>query len=537
MSLSQVLLEGRKDDFLKKYKEKFTPEQLKKVFMLSRSLASNQKYLMFLGKAIGTESFDENLSKGKKAVEEFIRYQKNLEKKDINQYDSFDEIIQAIERHENKVRRKVKEVDGADVVYEDDRYTVITPKNHNASCYYGAGTKWCTASKNGSTHYDNYNVDGKLFYIIDKTAKSSDRFYKVALLQKYDGNKTFFDAPDKVFSNEWILGTPKWDEIQSIIDDYIVDNYSREIEIFKDKERARLERERIRKQQERQRAARKLMDAEDRKENDEWNLDENDDEEAEKANAVFEVIQEYGVIVDEDNDESIYNLIPGDYSHYGLSTFEWLGDDDTGTTWAVGDWDEAYEAAREYQESLFEDMGLEGWNPDFISGYIDEDSIREFLTEMYEYDVNDSWESYFEPSEMELADWQESQIEKLEEEYDNMQEILNDETEDEDDREDAEERMDEITNEIEEIKEDPQGGPTYEMVEDMVENLVDDRMSGNLIDLISELGLDLSEYVNVSEMIGDTIDMDGTGPALGTYDGTENEASINGTWYYVYKID
>ena len=182
-------------------------------------------------------------------------------------------------------------------------------------------------------------------------------------------------------------------------------------------------------------------------------------------------------------------------------------------------------------------MGLEGWNPNFISSYIDEDSIREFLTEMYEHDVNDNWESYFEPSEMELADWQESQIEKLEEEYDNMQEILNDETEDEDDREAAEERMDEITNEIDEIKEDPQGGPTYQMVEDMVETLVDDRMSGNLIDLINEFGLDLSEYVNVSDMVSDTIDMDGTGPALGTYDGTENEASINGTWYYVYKID
>ena len=221
MSLSQVLTESRKDDFLRKFKSKFSPEELKKIFSLSRSLAPNQKFLMFLGNVISTENFDENLSKAEKAVEKFIKYQQALEQKDINQYKTLEDIISAINNHENKVRRTVKSVDGADIVFENDRFTVVTPQTHKASCYYGAGTKWCTASLNGSSHFDNYNVDGKLFYILDKKAKSNDQFYKVALLQKYDGNKTFYDAPDKSFSSGWILGTPEYDEIQKSINQKI----------------------------------------------------------------------------------------------------------------------------------------------------------------------------------------------------------------------------------------------------------------------------------------------------------------------------
>ena len=60
MSLTQVLLEGRKDDFLNKFKGKFTNQELKDIFMLSRDLASNHKFLMFLGKVLETGKVDIN---------------------------------------------------------------------------------------------------------------------------------------------------------------------------------------------------------------------------------------------------------------------------------------------------------------------------------------------------------------------------------------------------------------------------------------------------------------------------------------------
>jgi len=534
MNLSQVLLESRKDDFLRMFRDKFSDEQLKKVFTLSRQLAPNQKFLTFLGKVIPTENFDENLSKAEKVVEKFIKYQQALQQKDINQFKTLDEIITAINNHENKVRRTVKSVDGADVVYEDDRFTVVTPQTHKASCYYGAGTKWCTASMNGSSHFDNYNVDGKLFYILDKKAKRNDKYYKVALLQKYDGDKTFYDAPDKSFKDGWILGTPEYDEIQNAIDKYINTNYQREINIFKDKEAARLERERLRKVAERRRIAQLRADADERKEEDSWNLENEPDQQAIEANAVFEVmVDEYGVSVDEEEGESIYDLIPSQYSHYDLPTFEWVGDDDTGITFAVGTWDEVWQAAKEYMEGLWDDQGADGWSNSFIESHIDEQEVREYFYDMFEDDVNNNYESYFDTDELPLSDHQESQVAKLKEEAEELDEITRnvDDVYNEDEVELAEDRWNEIDDEITDIESDPEGEPTEEQIEDMVNSRVDDVMY-DMMASMTDYGLDISDYVDKDALFEAAIDSDGVGNSLSSYDGEDNEVMIGDTWYH-----
>ena len=71
MNLSKVLLEGRKDEFLSKYQNKFNKEEIKKIFLLSRELSSNQKFLNFLGKVISSENLNDDLIKAKIAVEDF----------------------------------------------------------------------------------------------------------------------------------------------------------------------------------------------------------------------------------------------------------------------------------------------------------------------------------------------------------------------------------------------------------------------------------------------------------------------------------
>ena len=539
MNLSQVLLESRKDDFLRMFRDKFSDEQLKKVFTLSRQLAPNQKFLTFLGKVIPTENFDENLSKAEKVVEKFIKYQQALQQKDINQFKTLDEIITAINNHENKVRRTVKSVDGADVVYEDDRFTVVTPQTHKASCYYGAGTKWCTASMNGSSHFDNYNVDGKLFYILDKKAKSNDKYYKVALLQKYDGDKTFYDAPDKSFKDGWILGTPEYDEIQNAIDKYINTNYQREINIFKDKEAARLERERLRRVAERRRIAQLRADADERKEEDSWNLENEPDQQAIEANAVFEVmVDEYGVSVLEEEGESIYDLIPSQYNHYDLPTFEWVGDDDTGITFAVGTWDEVWQAAKEYMEGLWDDQGADGWSSSFIESHIDEQEVRDYFYDMFEDDVNNNYESYFDTDELPLSDEQESQVAKLKEEAEELDEITRnvDDVYNEDEVELAEDRWNEIDDEITYIESDPEGEPTEEQIEDMVNSRVNDVMY-DMMASMTDYGLDISDYVDKDALFESAIDSDGVGNSLSSYDGLDNEVMIGDTWFHVFRTE
>ena len=544
MNLSQVLLESRRDDFLRMFRDKFSDEQLKKVFTLSRQLAPNQKYLTFLGNVVPTENFDESLSKAEKVVEKFIKYQQALETRDINQFKSLEEIITAINNHENKVRRTVKSVDGANIVYEDDRFTVVTPQTHKASCYYGAGTKWCTASMNGSSHFDNYNVEGKLFYILDKKAKSNDKYYKVALLQKYDGDKTFYDAPDKAFTSGWILGTPEYDEIQSAVDKYINTNYQREINIFKDKEAAKVERERLRKVAERRRVAQLRIAADQRKEEDSWNLEGEPDQEGLYANAVFEVmVDNYGVVVEDDGEEedereSIYDLIPSQYSHYNLATFEWVGNDDTGITFAVGTWDEVYEAAKEYQQNLWDDTGAEGWSKSFIESHIDEQQVREYFYDMFDDDVSNNYESYFDEDDLPLSDEQESQIAKLKEEAEELDEITRNEDDvyNEDEVELAEDRYNEIDSEIIDIQSDPEGEPTVEQIEDVVNSRVDDAMY-DIIQSMEEHMLSIDDYIDTDALFESAIDSDGVGNSLSSYDGDDNEVMIGDTWYHVFRTE
>ena len=544
MNLSQVLLESRRDDFLRMFRDKFSDEQLKKVFTLSRQLAPNQKFLTFLGNVVPTENFDESLSKAEKVVEKFIKYQQALETRDINQFKSLEEIITAINNHENKVRRTVKSVDGANIVYEDDRFTVVTPQTHKASCYYGAGTKWCTASMNGSSHFDNYNVEGKLFYILDKKAKSNDKYYKVALLQKYDGDKTFYDAPDKAFTSGWILGTPEYDEIQSAVDKYINTNYQREINIFKDKEAAKVERERLRKVAERRRVAQLRIAADQRKEEDSWNLEGEPDQEGLYANAVFEVmVDNYGVVVEDDGEEEderegIYDLIPSQYSHYNLATFEWVGNDDTGITFAVGTWDEVYEAAKEYQQNLWDDTGAEGWSKSFIESHIDEQQVREYFYDMFDDDVSNNYESYFDEDDLPLSDEQESQIAKLKEEAEELDEITRNEDDvyNEDEVELAEDRYNEIDSEIIDIQSDPEGEPTVEQIEDVVNNRVDDAMY-DIIQSMEEHMLSIDDYIDTDALFESAIDSDGVGNSLSSYDGDDNEVMINDTWYHVFRTE
>ena len=86
-------------------------------------------------------------------------------------------------------------------VFENDQFTIMVPESKEASCYYGAGTKWCVASTDTDSHYNNYKKSGELYYIIDKTKPTSDPTYKVALNKKLTGEEDFWNAVDKMITD------------------------------------------------------------------------------------------------------------------------------------------------------------------------------------------------------------------------------------------------------------------------------------------------------------------------------------------------
>ena len=588
MKFIELIFEGREDDFKSTYANKFSPEKLEAIINMVNEVPNGTKFLTFLGKVlpntVGQGILDDTV---KPVLKKFVAIGPNLEIKDINQYKTFAELNTAIQKYENRIRRSVETIEGADLVYEDDTFTVIAPLTTKASCYYGAGTKWCTASSADNTHFNNYMREGKLFYILDKTKPTSDRFYKVALLKKFDGDESYFDAPDEKFTNGWIIGTNKLARIKEQIDSYIKEKYAKELEIWGDKEKAAIERKRLARV-EQQRVENGLIEsANQRREDDEWSLDNlSQGDMGSCAHALFNFLISEGTIEEKtpedkseiarieneitrlqaeyDNDEEVrgdlldeiseledelteldakmdvYNMLPiGDYVLKEFTTTEFQG------RWKVGDSDDTEREAVRYVKDLIDDTGYDGFNQSFVMEHFDEDSFRMYLREFFEEDVYNNPEIYLEDSDKELSRSQEARIFELKETITNLEsekESLDDE--DEDYESEYERLNDEITilqEEIQEIEDDPDG----EYNSDKLVSVVSER--------ISEYGYDAKDFyenylggndfrewcvdngfIDDDEFAQAVVDADGYGTTLNSYDGSEESVRFDGETYYIF---
>ena len=588
MKFIELIFEGREDDFKSTYANKFSPEKLEAIINMVNEVPNGTKFLTFLGKVLPNTVSQGILDDTVKPVlKKFVAIGPNLEIKDINQYKTFAELNTAIQKYENRIRRSVETIEGADLVYEDDTFTVIAPLTTKASCFFGAGTKWCTASSADNTHFNNYMREGKLFYILDKTKPTSDRFYKVALLKKFDGDESYFDAPDEKFTNGWIMGTNKLARIKEQIDSYIKEKYAKELEIWGDKEKAAIERKRLERIAQ-QRIENDLIEsANQRREDDEWSLDNlSQGDMGSCAHALFNFLISEGTIEEktpedkseiarieneitrlqaeyDDNGEvrqdlldeireledelteldakmDVYNMLPiGDYVLKEFTTTEFQG------RWKVGDSDDTEREAVRYVRDLIDDMGYDGFNQSFVMQHFDDDSFRMYLREFFEEDVYNNPEIYFDDSDKELSRSQEARIFELKEIIANLEsekESLDDE--DEDYESEYERLNDEITilqEEIQEIEDDPDG----EYDSDKLESMVSER--------ISEYGYDAKDFyenylgggdftqwcvdngfINDDEFAQAVVDTDGYGTTLNTYDGSEESIRFDGETYYIF---
>ena len=592
MSLVQIILEGRKEDFAKKFSNKFTEEQLRAIIDKSDVLPGQHKYLNFLGKVVNPRNFNSDLNIVVKLLEKFSTISQNLNLKDINQYDKISTLKKELDDYDNRIRREIKTVDDADVVYEDNEMTVVSPKTHKSSCYFGSGTKWCTAASD-SGHYDRYNQDGKLFYFVSKTKPTSDPTYKVALLKKFDGTETYYNAPDDSFRTGWIFGTEKLEKILSRINSYISTTFADQLKIWNDKELAEKERQRLNREANERIQRQKLELAERRRESNDWDLEDTDDIGL-RANALFKYLVSISELeeltpeiknriaeaerqlsqyqeqydsqenANEDTDlvdniaaleveldeykelSDVYVLLPVQYGHYGLTQFENMVD---GTEWAVGDESEMEQSSREAVESLIDDIGIEGFNPSFIENHIDEDGVESYIRDFFNHDVYDSPESYLDDDDKEISSSQKQEIAELRQEeieLDTERDELNSDDFEEDYIEqrtsEIETRLLEIQDEIEEINNNPDGD--YD--EEAIEKAIDDKVSeytGNIESFVSNfIGIDYvqwirdHDFIDKDSFIESVVDADGYGISLNSYDGDVNEEVVDGRTYYIIRV-
>ena len=553
----------------------------------SGAISNNQKYLEWIARDF-VNSIVQNdlyLEMVLDAVETFDRKRNNLKIKDIYSYNSYSDLNDALENLKKR-QRVIKTHEQSEVIYEDDRFKVVVPESHDASCYYGAGTKWCTAAKDSDYQFKNYNKEGKLFYILDKTLPTSNPYYKVALNRKYVGGKSFYDAPDNLISDitqiDYILEHP----LMSAIESFFEYTYKEEIDKIgaevKARELARQARENEWAQRRRERIARLNAAAELRRENDEWSTDDGDYI-GTRANALMEYLkdegewsdnsedienleeqirdlrsdmendpevienpngeraQDYGEDLnnleeelqeERENAPTVYDIYYEENTHYGeLPVFEYNGNE-----YAVGDDGEADEAAEEQVRNLVDDIGYQGFSEWAWSSHVDGDEVADYIEDYIRQDVEESPESYLDEEEdRELTRESQEQLEAIDEQIGDYTDEL-EYTDDESDRDELADQIDALEEEREEIKDDEDSYEwTDEGIEQAVENKLDEVRSDPM-EYIQMYDLEVDNFIDQDEFVKDVISTDGRGNGLAGYDGEENEVYYDDDWYYIYRI-
>ena len=211
---SNVLLEGRKEDAIKKYGE----EHIDLVNLLSNvDPSGNNKYLNWMLKTALGENKDEEIPTADtvaRVVSDFHRNLQRIKNKDINSYNTLMDLKNVVD--EALATEKEKRVSKEAVkIYEDDKIVVMAPFTVEASCKYGSGSKWCIAQTNSSNntnpHFDDYSKHSNFYFFINKemtAAGGGGYHYKYALQWRFDNSSkqmTWWDAQDNS-SNE----RPNW---------------------------------------------------------------------------------------------------------------------------------------------------------------------------------------------------------------------------------------------------------------------------------------------------------------------------------------
>jgi len=200
-----LLTEGRLQDAKKKF-----PDDAVYIDQLSKiDPSGNNKYLMWMAKQLdyhargmtnlGKESLVDVLTD---LIQSFHKNVQRLEKKDINQYKSLDDVETAIKSlgatvKQKRKKKKEEALEGSRIVYESDKYFVVRPETEDASCYYGRNTQWCISATESQNYFDDYTRRGKAFYMVrDNYASDKDENKKLALV--YSGAD--YETPEEVYN-------------------------------------------------------------------------------------------------------------------------------------------------------------------------------------------------------------------------------------------------------------------------------------------------------------------------------------------------
>ena len=203
----------------------------------------------------------------------------------------------------------------------------------------------------------------------------------------------------------------------------------------------------------------------------------------------FDILEQLSDVFTEDDVSNAYEVLTDELGE--ISSIErWYNKISIDTSyshyWLIHEYD-VYDVCYDELKAFLDDCGYEGFSPSFIEDCIDIDKVRDWVqSDMQDY--------YYE--------WQEDELREELERYD----IEIDEDED-----------------------------PYDYRYELAEKYVENRYDSDLIQELKDYGIDLDDFIDDDELIDSVIRCDGEASILATYDGREEELTINGERYYLYK--
>lgn len=147
-----------------------------------------------------------------KIMDDVIENRRSLPKKDFANYTSYDELLKDL----NQIK-KSKAADNVTKFYEDKDLLVMAANTWEASCKYGAGSKWCTTARDTSSYWRRHNQTGTEFFWIFKNKPESDPNHKFSYHIKINGDTDWCNAVNncrnELPEDSYPKQNPNYDEI------------------------------------------------------------------------------------------------------------------------------------------------------------------------------------------------------------------------------------------------------------------------------------------------------------------------------------
>lgn len=188
---------------ISKYIKKGVLSQADYDFLATLDPSKNQKYLHFIIKSYLAHT---NLDLLHSRITEYdtLLSRNQVDRKDINFFQTFHQLDEYVRQHNNikstrEQKREIKKQ--AEIILDTEDIFIVSPLSHEASCLYGAGTRWCTTAQN-SAHWERYFYDHLVtFYYIQVRSEGIKRNLgensrKVGVAVYPNGKIEAYDAAD-----------------------------------------------------------------------------------------------------------------------------------------------------------------------------------------------------------------------------------------------------------------------------------------------------------------------------------------------------